>query len=135
MEANRTTTSGDTSHFAPIARAKTILLTTYRRDGTPVSTPVHVAVENDVAYIRTFDPSGKLKRMRRNPDVEVAPCTIRGRVTGESRPGRARVLAGGESAAAARAIEHKYPLVHGHLIPWFHRRKGFVTTQIELTPR
>jgi PPOX class probable F420-dependent enzyme len=135
MEANRTTTSGNTSHFAPIARAKTILLTTYRRDGTPVSTPVHVAVENDVAYIRTFDPSGKLKRMRRNPDVEVAPSTIRGRVTGESRPARARILGGEESAAAARAIEHKYPIVHGHLIPWFHRRKGLVTTQIELTPR
>ncbi len=128
MEANHT--------FDPIASAKTILLTTYKRDGRPVGTPVNVAVmSGDVAYIRTFDPSGKLKRMRRNADVEVAPSTLRGRVTGPGVPARARVLAGSESETAATALAHKYPLMHGRLIPWYHRRKGLITTQIELTPR
>jgi PPOX class probable F420-dependent enzyme len=128
MEANHT--------FDPIASAKTILLTTFKRDGTPVGTPVNVAVmSGDVAYVRTFDPSGKLKRMRRNADVEVAPSTLRGRATGPSVPARARVLAGSESETAATALAHKYPLMHGRLIPWYHRRKGLITTQIELTPR
>jgi uncharacterized protein len=123
-----------TGYFAPIKAAKTIRLITYRRDGTPISTPVHVVAHDDVAYIRTFDPSGKLKRMRNNPEVQVAPSTVRGRVTGETRVARARILTGEESDAAGRALARKYPILHGRLIPWFHRRKGLVTTHIELTP-
>jgi hypothetical protein len=96
---------------------------------------VHVVAHDDVAYIRTFDPSGKLKRMRNNPEVEVAPSTVRGRVTGESRRAKARILTGEEADAAGRALARKYPILHGRLIPWFHRRKGLVTTHIELTPR
>jgi PPOX class probable F420-dependent enzyme len=117
------------------AGERQILLTTYRRDGTPVGTPVHVAVEGDAAYVRTFDPSGKLKRIRNNPDVDIAPSTLRGRATGPSSRARARILEGDESVHAAQLLAAKYPLLHGHLIPWYHRRKGLVTTQIELTPR
>jgi PPOX class probable F420-dependent enzyme len=86
-------------------------------------------------YVRTFDPSGKLKRIRNCPGVEVAPSTSRGRVLGASRPARARILAGAESDVAAGALAGKYPILHGHLIPWYHRRKGLRTTQLELTPR
>jgi PPOX class probable F420-dependent enzyme len=121
--------------FAPIERANTVLLTSYRKDGTPVGTPVHVVVTGDVACVRTFDPSGKLKRIRRNPNVEVAPCTFRGRVLGPSVPARARVLEGDESDAAARALAAKHPVLHGRLIPWYHRRRGLRTTHLELTPR
>jgi hypothetical protein len=121
-------------YFGPIADAKTILLTTYRRDGTPVATPVHVVATGDVAYIRTFDPSGKLKRMRHNPEVTVAPSTMRGRVLGESRLARARILSGAESDAVAQALSRKYRIVHRFLIPWFHRRKGLTTVHVELTP-
>jgi len=122
--------------FDAIPAARTILLTTYRRDGTPVGTPVNVVVgPGDVAYIRTFDPSGKLKRMRRNADVDVAPCTVRGRVTGPTVPARVRILTGAESDTAAAALARRFPLLHGRLIPRYHRRKGLVTTQIELTPR
>jgi hypothetical protein len=113
---------------------RTVLLTTFRRDGAPVGTPVHIAVVGSVAYIRTFEPSGKLKRMRRNNHVEIAPCTVRGRVTGEPLRATVRILDGKEAAAAARALAAKYPFLHGRLIPWYHRRKGLVTTHIELTP-
>jgi PPOX class probable F420-dependent enzyme len=124
-----------TDYFAPIAESTNILLTTFKRDGTPVGTPVHVVARGDVAYIRTFDPSGKLKRMRNNPDVEVAPSTIKGRVVGESRPARARILEGAEADAVAAALAAKHPFLHGRLIPWYHRRKGLRTTHIELVPR
>ena len=130
-----TTTTHDTGHFAPIAGAKTILLTTFRRDGTPVGTPVHVVAHDDVAYIRSFVPSGKLKRIRNNPDVEVAPSTVRGKVTGEARPARARLLEGDESVAVARALSRKHRIVHRYLIPWYHRRTGRTTVHLELTPR
>jgi PPOX class probable F420-dependent enzyme len=112
-----------------------ILLTTYRRDGTPVGTPVHVAVDGDVAYVRTFDPSGKLKRIRRNAEVEVAPSTVRGRPTGPAAKATARVLSGDEAEHAASLLAAKYPFLHGRLIPWYHRRKHLITTEIELTAR
>jgi uncharacterized protein len=127
--------TSDTGQFAAIADNTYVLLTTYKRDGTPVGTPLHVVARGDHVYVRTFDPSGKLKRIRNNPDVEVAPSTVRGKVLGASRPARARILDGAESGAAAEALADKYPILHGHLIPWYHRRKGLTTTQLELTPR
>jgi PPOX class probable F420-dependent enzyme len=132
-----------TNHGSETARAgaldrfdtvRNVLLTSFRRDGTPVGTPVHIAVVGSVAYIRTFEPSGKLKRVRRNSHVEIAPCTVRGRVTGAPLRATVRVLDGKGAAAAAGALAAKYPLLHGRLIPWYHRRKGLVTTHIELTP-
>jgi uncharacterized protein len=128
---SETARAGALDRFATV---RNVLLTTFRRDGTPVGTPVHIAVVGAVAYIRTFEPSGKLKRMRRNNHVEIAPCTVRGRVTGAPLRATVRILDGNEAAAAARALAAKYPILHGHLIPWYHRRKGLVTTHIELTP-
>jgi PPOX class probable F420-dependent enzyme len=113
----------------------TILLTTYRRDGTAVGTPVHIAVVGPIAYVRTFEPSGKMKRMRRRADVEIAPCTIRGRVTGPAMTATARILDGAEAATAADALRRKYPFVHGRLIPWYHRRTHRTTMHVMLSPR
>ena len=110
-----------------------LLLTTFRKDGTPVATPVHVAVDGDVAYVRTFDPSGKVKRIRRRGDVEVAPCTVRGRPTGPASRAHARILQGAEAEHAAQLLAAKYPILHGRLIPWVHRRRNLVTTHIALT--
>lgn len=129
------TTHEHQDFFAPLEQARTVLLTTYRRNGTPVPTPGHVVAAGDKAYIRTFDPSGKVKRIRNNPDVEVAPSTTRGKVTGDSRPAHARILHGDEAATVAQALGRKYRIVHGHLIPWYHRRKGLTTIHVELTPR
>jgi hypothetical protein len=73
MQATR-----DTDQLAAIAEGKYIRFTTYKRDGTPVGTPLHVAAE---------------------------------------------------------ALATQYPILHGRLIPWYHRRKGLTTTQLELTAR
>jgi PPOX class probable F420-dependent enzyme len=124
-----------TAHFAPLAEADTVLLTTYRRDGTPVGTPVHAVVRDDVAYVRTFAPSGKMTRIRRSPDVDVAPCTLRGRVTGQSRPARARELHGAAYDEVGRALAARHPIVHGRIVPWFHRRRGLETVHLALDPR
>jgi uncharacterized protein len=122
------------SALAPLAAQQTVLLTTYRRDGTPVGTAVHVAVDGDRAFVRTFDTAWKLKRLRRNPLVELAPCTLRGRPTGPAIRARARVLDGPEAAHAARALAQKYPILHGVLMPWLHRLRGNRTMHIELRP-
>ena len=129
-ESNR----GATAVLGPLARQHTVLLTTYRRNGTPVGTPVHIAVEGDRAFLRTWDATWKLKRIRNTPEVEVAPSTFRGVPTGPAIPARARILDGDEAVAAGRALAHKYPVMHGVLVPLVHRLRGNTTMHVELTP-
>jgi uncharacterized protein len=119
--------------FAPFARQRTVLLTTFRRDGTPVKTPVNIAVDGDHAFIRTWDTAGKAKRIRNNPEVTIAPSTVRGRPTGPSIPAHARILTGVESARAGRLLAGKHPILHGVLVPLGHRLRGSTTIHIELT--
>jgi uncharacterized protein len=118
----------------PFVRQKTVLLTTYRRDGTPVGTPVNIAVEGARAFVRTWDTSWKLKRIRNNPEVEIAPSTIRGKPTGPAIRARARALSGDEAAHASRALTSKHPILHGILVPLVHRLRGNKTMHIEVTP-
>lgn len=121
--------------FGRFAGQRNVLLTTYRRDGTPVGTPVHIAVEGagERAFVRTWDTAGKLKRIGHTPAVTVAPSTVRGRATGPALAARARVLEGEEAATAARELTRKYPLLHGVLIPRLHRLRGNRTVHVELT--
>lgn len=118
----------------PFVRQWAVLLTTYRRDGTPVGTPVSIAVDEDRAFVRTWDTAGKFKRIRNNPEVEVAPSTVLGRPTGPAIRARARVLKGDESARAARYLARKHPVLHGLLVPAVHRLRGNETVHLELTP-
>ena len=106
-----------TSALEPFVGQKTVLLTTYRRDGTEVGTPVHIAADGDRAFVRTWDTTWKLKRIRENPEVKVAPSTVSGRPTGPAIRARARVLEGGEAEYAAKLLASKYPVLHGVLIP------------------
>jgi hypothetical protein len=61
-----------------LGHTKTILLTTYKRDGAPVSSPVSIAFAGDRAFFRSYDGAWKTKRLRNNPRVEAAPATLRG---------------------------------------------------------
>ncbi len=123
-----------TGHFAPLSTSKYMLLTTFRRDGRPVATAVNVVAHDDVAFFRTWDVSGKAKRIRHTPLVEVAPSNYRGRPRGPSLPAKAILLGPGESENAAQMLARKHPLLHGHLIPWYHRKRGWVTQQYRLDP-
>ncbi|MET8678915.1 PPOX class F420-dependent oxidoreductase [Streptomyces sp. NPDC004647] len=112
-----------TPGLAPFVQQGCILLTTRKRDGSTVGTPVHIAVDGDHAYIRTFAKSGKAKRMRNFPEVEVAPSTRRGKPTGPTLKARVRLLDQGseENAHAAYLIGRKYPLVQRYLVPAAHK--------------
>jgi PPOX class probable F420-dependent enzyme len=118
----------------PFVRQKTVLLTTYKRDGTGVGTPVHIAVDGDRAFVRTWDTAWKLKRIRNNPEVEIRPSTVGGRPTGPAMRARARTLSGKESAHAGKLLARKYPVLHGLLVPLVHRLRGNETVHVELTP-
>jgi uncharacterized protein len=113
---------------------RTVLLSSFRRDGRPVGTPVNIAVEDDHAFVRSFDAAWKVKRMRRNPLVEVAPSTFAGKPQGPPTRFRARQLEGAEAAHAAELIEAKHPILQGILVPLGHRVKRVRTLHFELTP-
>jgi PPOX class probable F420-dependent enzyme len=111
-----------------------VRLTTYRRDGTPVSTPVNVAVDGDRVYFRTYEQAGKFKRLRNNPNVEVAPSTFRGEATGPALPARVRLLTGAEDARAAKLIDEKHKVFQRVLVRTGHRVRGYTTRHLELLP-
>jgi len=87
---------------------KYISLTTFRKTGVAVPTPVWFGEENDKLYVMTRSDMGKFKRIRNNPQVKIAPCTIRGKVTGPEFAATTRILSPDEFAAARRTINRKY---------------------------
>jgi uncharacterized protein len=129
--AMRTTNRDPLDRFA---EQRTVLLSSYKRDGKRVGTPVNIAIENDHAYVRSFDAAWKVKRMRRNPVVEVAPSTFGGKPQGPPTRFRARQLEGAEAAHAADLIETKHPILQGILVPLGHRLKRVRTLHFELSP-
>ena len=123
-----------TQTLEPLVGPWVVLLTTYKRDGTPVGTAVNIVVEGDRAYFRTWDTAWKLRRLRNNPDVEFAPSTARGRPTAPAIVTRATVLEGEESSRAGRLLASKYPALHGLLVPLVHRLRGNKMMHVELAP-
>jgi PPOX class probable F420-dependent enzyme len=123
-----------TPELAPFVRQKTVLLTTYRRDGTPVGTPLSLAVDGDRAYFRTWHTAGKAKRLRNDARVTVTPSTTRGRPTGPALAGEARQLDGEQARHAARTLARRQPLLHGVLVPLGHRLMRVRTVHYALTP-
>ena len=69
-----------TSALETLGTGKYLSLTTFRKDGTPVATPVWLVRDGDVLRVLTGPASGKVKRLRNNPSVLVAPCDMRGRL-------------------------------------------------------
>lgn len=111
---------------------KTILLETRRRDGSWVPSPVSLVVEDGRAYFRSYDASGKAKRLRNFSEVRFAPSSLRGKPRGTARMGHARLMTGAEAEHARALLASKYPLLHKHLVPRMHRKKGWTTLHYEL---
>jgi PPOX class probable F420-dependent enzyme len=87
-----------------------VSLTTFKRDGTPVSTPVWVARDDDRLLIHSAANSWKVKRIRRDKHVRVAGCGFNGKVHGEAFDGEATVSA---DTAVVKALEaRKYGLIY-----------------------
>ena len=93
---------------AEIRGQKYISLITFRKNRVAVATPVWFGEEADKLYVMTRSDMGKIKRIRNNPKVRVAPCTIRGKVTGPEFPAVARILPSEENAHARQIINRKY---------------------------
>ncbi len=122
-----------------LATGKYLSLTTFKKDGSAVSTPVWVARDGDELVVITDATSGKAKRIRNNTAVSLAPCDIRGRITGTSVDGIARLTDSTGTKAVASQVRRKYGLAFS-AIGWMEklRRRSSdsvgIRIQIPATP-
>jgi PPOX class probable F420-dependent enzyme len=72
--------------------AKYISLTTYRKTGEAVATPVWTVPIDDKIYVSTGSQTGKVKRLRNNSQVTVALCDMRGKNVGPAHQATARLV-------------------------------------------
>ena len=103
---------------AAISGQKYISLTTFRKSGAGIPTPVWFGEDGGKLYVMTRGTMGKTKRIRNNPQVKVAPSTIRGKVTGPEFPATARILPPEEHKHARQTINRKYLLARLPLLWW-----------------
>ncbi len=102
--------------FAAFAGHKYLNLETFKKSGEGVKTPVWFAADPSVSldssdaklYVYTIGVSGKVKRIRNNPRVKIAPCDMRGRVLGEWVEARVAILTGEGAARGMRLLNKKY---------------------------
>lgn len=93
-----------------LGRARYISLTTFRKDGTPVATPVWAVVDGGELCVWTRTDTWKVKRIRNNGRVKVAPCDVRGRIA-EGAPvleGEARLLDDAGMRRVRKMMSRKY---------------------------
>ena len=112
----------------PIRGQRYLSLATFRKTGVAVRTPVWFAEEDGKLYFMTGSKLGKTKRIRNNPRVTIAPCTIRGKITGPEFSATARILPSEDGPLVHRAIKAKYWLAR---VPFLWRNTD---TYIEIIP-
>jgi PPOX class probable F420-dependent enzyme len=114
VESGVDSRSASTINFMPspipaaIHDQKPISLTTFRKTGVGVATPVWFGEDRGHLYVMTRSDMGKTKRIRNNPQVKVAPCTMRGKVTGAQFAAKARILPAPEHTRARQTLNRKY---------------------------
>ena len=91
-----------------LLKKKYINLTTYRKNGEGVPTPVIFAEKNDKIYVETPSTTYKVARIKNNLKVKIAPCNMRGKVVGQYLEGKARILSNFEQDVAIEALKKKY---------------------------
>lgn len=105
--------------FAGFAGQKYLNLETLKKSGQGVKTPVWFAADPSAKldsgdaklYVYTIGVSGKVKRIRNNANVKIAPCNMRGDVQGEWVTARAEIVSGADAARGMQLLNRKY-------LPW-----------------
>lgn len=98
------------SRLTQFDQQKYLNLETYRRNGSGVKTPVWFVEDGGVLYVRTLANSGKVKRIRRNSHVRVAPCDARGELLGEWMDAQAELVGADQAATVEKLLKRKYGL-------------------------
>jgi PPOX class probable F420-dependent enzyme len=119
--------------FEDLRKFQFINLTTFRKTGVGVVTPVWFVLDDGKLLGTTQPQAGKIKRIRNNPRVSIAPSTVRGDVLGEALEGQARVLDAAEFKRADAALRRKYGLQY-LLLSTVSKLRGGKSTFWEIAP-
>ncbi|MCX4767095.1 PPOX class F420-dependent oxidoreductase [Streptomyces sp. NBC_01275] len=100
----------DDTSLDRLAAGKYLLITSYRKNGTGVATPVWVVRDGETLGVWTVADSWKVKRIRARADVLVGPCDVRGNPTGEQVPATAEICDPATTAHYRTLLARKYGL-------------------------
>jgi uncharacterized protein len=123
---------------------KYLSLTSFRRDGTGVATPVWFVRDNGRLLVETDAGSYKVRRIRRDPHVRIAVCDARGRLLGDAVEADAAILPEEGRERVERLLARKYRLDRLTILPVYHlvmRLRGRSSRSherpvaLEITPR
>jgi PPOX class probable F420-dependent enzyme len=131
--ADATQLPGTAKSFDSLIDEEYALVVTFRRSGQPVPTPMWFAVQDGLVYVESLADAGKIKRLRHDRHVRVAPCTVRGKQKGPFTDGVGRILAAAEEPRAEAALDRHYRL-RRRLYVRLGARLGVKTVYLELTP-
>ncbi|MCF3120860.1 MULTISPECIES: PPOX class F420-dependent oxidoreductase [Streptomyces] len=118
----------DDTLLTQLSAGKYLLVSSYRKDGTLVPSPVWVVRDGDALGIWTPTESWKVKRIRRRADVLVGPCDVRGNPTGEQVPATAEICPPEVTARYRTLILRKYPVVGFFTLMGSRLRRGLKGT-------
>jgi PPOX class probable F420-dependent enzyme len=124
---------GTADTFRALVGSEFALLVTFRRSGEPMPTPVWFGLDEGCLYVETLADAGKVKRLRHDRRVRVAPCTIRGKPKGPFADGIGRILGPAEEETAELALDRHYGL-RRRLYLRLGSRLGVRSVYLELTP-
>ena len=111
------------SRFNQFIDQKYLSLETYKRDNTPIQTPVWFVTENDQLYITTKETTGKVKRLRNNQNGRVAICSMKGDIKGDwINVGLQRIYEDSDIEKIVKLRKKKYGF-SARLIGAFHQMK------------
>ena len=95
-----------------LSESKYISISTTRKNGEKIATPVWVTREGNALYVITGADSGKVKRIRNNPHVEVAPCDTRGRLKGDVVAGTVEILDADGTEEVRSRVSKRFGLMY-----------------------
>jgi PPOX class probable F420-dependent enzyme len=125
----------DDASLDRLSTGKYLLVTSYRRNGTPVATPVWVVRDGDALGVWTAADSWKVKRIRARADVLVGPCDLRGNSTGDQVPATAEICDAATTARYRKLIARKYGIIGRLSLLGSRLRRGEAgTLGIRVTP-
>lgn len=122
--------------FSHLARQQFMSLTTFRKSGQPVATPVWFVDVGGKLFVMTSPQSGKVKRLRHTARVTVAPCTASGQVLGPACDATAVILPADRHPEAQHALDRKYgwQMRILKLVTLFRRAEARTPTYLEIDP-
>jgi PPOX class probable F420-dependent enzyme len=101
----------DDTPLERLGKGKYLLLTSFRKNGTPVATPVWVVRDGDALGVWSVADAWKVKRIRARADVLVGPCDARGNPTGDQIPATAEICDAATTARYRKLLARKYGIL------------------------